>query len=103
MDVRLDEQPRGVVMGNSRFVFATVLLSLSFAVSSVGATAAKSGSADAKQGKAITAAAAQGPVFRLDVRRVPLDVVVTDKQGNPVRGLRKEDFVVKEDERRRRF
>ena len=84
-------------MGNSRLVFATVVLTLTFVVSSDGATTAKSGSADAKPGKAITSAAAQGPVFRLDVRRVPLDVVVTDKQGNPVRGLRKEDFVVKED------
>jgi len=86
----------GVIMGSSRLVFATVLLSLSFALSSDGATTAKSGSADAKHGNVVTAAA-QGPVFRLDVRRVPLDVVVTDKQGNPVRGLRKEDFVVKED------
>ena len=31
------------------------------------------------------------------MRRVPVDVVVTDKQGNPVRGLWKGDFVVKED------
>jgi VWFA-related protein len=38
-----------------------------------------------------------GPVFQLDVRRVPVDVVVVDKNGNPVRGLGKEDFVVKED------
>ena len=39
----------------------------------------------------------QGYVFRLNVRRVPVDIVVTDKQGNPVRGLTKKDFVVKED------
>jgi VWFA-related protein len=39
----------------------------------------------------------QPPLLRLDVRRVPIDVVVTDKQGNPVRGLGKDDFVVKED------
>jgi VWFA-related protein len=37
--------------------------------------------------------------LRLEVRRVPVDVVVTDKQGNPVRGLRKDDFVVKEDKK----
>jgi len=37
------------------------------------------------------------PVFRLQVRRVPVDVVVLDKDGNPVRGLKKDDFVVKED------
>src|SRR6185437_13916841 len=36
------------------------------------------------------------PVFRLQVRRVPVDVVVLDKDGNPVHGLKKNDFVVKE-------
>jgi VWFA-related protein len=36
------------------------------------------------------------PVFRLQVRRVPIDVVVLDKNGNPVRGLKKGDFMVKE-------
>ncbi len=40
---------------------------------------------------------AQTPVFRLQVRRVPVDVVVLDKAGNPVRGLTKDDFIVKED------
>jgi len=40
----------------------------------------------------------QGDVtLRLDVRRVPVDVVVTDKQGNPVRGLTRDDFTVTED------
>ena len=38
-----------------------------------------------------------GMVLHLNVRRVPLDVVVLDKTGNPVRGLKKEDFAVKED------
>jgi len=45
----------------------------------------------------------QGYVFRLNVRRVPVDIVVTDKQGNPVRGLTKKDFVVKETTRPRAF
>jgi VWFA-related protein len=40
-----------------------------------------------------------GALLRLEVRRVPIDVVVTDKQGNPVRGLKKDDFVVKEDKK----
>ncbi|HEY3706469.1 MAG TPA: VWA domain-containing protein [Terracidiphilus sp.] len=37
------------------------------------------------------------PIFRLLVRRVPVDVVVLDKNGNPVQGLKKADFLVKED------
>lgn len=47
-------------------------------------------------------ASAQSPseyVFRSNVRRVPIDVVVLDKNGNPVRGLTKDDFVVEEDGR----
>lgn len=44
------------------------------------------------------AAADSSLTLKLEVRRVPVDVVVTDKQGNPVRGLKKEDFVVKEDD-----
>jgi len=36
-------------------------------------------------------------VFRSTVRRVPVDVVVLDKKGNPVLGLKKEDFVIQED------
>jgi VWFA-related protein len=38
-----------------------------------------------------------GYVFRSNVRRVPLDVIVLDKKGAPVRGLTKDDFVVEED------
>ena len=36
-------------------------------------------------------------VFRSTVRRVPVDVVVQDKNGNPVTGLKKEDFLIEED------
>jgi VWFA-related protein len=39
----------------------------------------------------------QGSLLHLEVRRVPVDVVVTDSEGNPVRGLTKDDFVLKED------
>ena len=38
-------------------------------------------------------------VFRSTVRRVPVDVIVLDKNGNPVRGLTKADFVVEEDKK----
>lgn len=36
-------------------------------------------------------------VFRSTVRRVPVDVVVQDKNGKPVRGLKQSDFKVQED------
>jgi VWFA-related protein len=39
----------------------------------------------------------QTPLLHLEVRRVPVDVVVLDQQGNPVRGLKEQDFEVKED------
>jgi VWFA-related protein len=39
-------------------------------------------------------------VLRSTVRRVPVDVVVLDKNGKPVSGLRRDDFVVEEDGRK---
>ncbi len=36
------------------------------------------------------------PVFRVTTRLVVVDVVVTDKQGKPVMGLKPEDFAVQE-------
>ncbi|MGA2652183.1 MAG: VWA domain-containing protein [Terracidiphilus sp.] len=36
-------------------------------------------------------------MLQVQVRRVPVNVVVTDSHGNPVRGLTKDDFVLKED------
>ena len=41
-------------------------------------------------------------VLRVQVRRVPVDVIVLDKHGNPVHGLKKEDFQVKEDDKSQR-
>ena len=49
------------------------------------------------QGKQDSGTERQGLLLRLDVRRVPVDVVVIDKHGNPVRGLKQEDFIIKED------
>jgi len=37
------------------------------------------------------------PGFKSDVTVVEVDVVVTDKSGRPVRGLRREDFEIFED------
>lgn len=43
------------------------------------------------------AQAEQTPTFRADINFVRVDVIVTDKQGNPVHDLRQEDFEVTED------
>ena len=43
------------------------------------------------------AQAEQTPTFRADINFVRVDVIVTDKQGNPVADLRQEDFEVTED------
>jgi VWFA-related protein len=40
---------------------------------------------------------AQTPIFRTDINFVRVDVIVNDKQGNPVHDLRQEDFEVTED------
>ena len=39
----------------------------------------------------------QTPVFRSDINFVRVDVIVTDRQGNPVHDLKQEDFEVTED------
>ncbi|MGB6973647.1 MAG: VWA domain-containing protein [Terracidiphilus sp.] len=39
----------------------------------------------------------KGVVFHVEVRRVPVDVVVLNKDGEPVVGLKEGDFAVKED------
>jgi VWFA-related protein len=41
--------------------------------------------------------AQQTPTFRADINFVRVDVIVTDKQGNPVHDLKQEDFEVTED------
>ncbi len=43
------------------------------------------------------AQADQTPTFRADINFVRVDVIVTDRQGNPVHDLRQEDFEVTED------
>ncbi|MGD0859514.1 MAG: VWA domain-containing protein [Terracidiphilus sp.] len=82
-------------MVRSRMVLGAILLALPLAAAAQ-ATAQAVASTPEHEKKA-SATEQQGDQLRLEVRRVPVDVVVTDKQGNAVRGLRKADFVVKED------
>jgi VWFA-related protein len=50
-------------------------------------------------GQSPVATTSQGPAFPSGVELVTVDVVVLDKQGDPVEGLRAEDFSVEEDGR----
>jgi hypothetical protein len=51
------------------------------------------------------AGAAEAPVLSLkkSVRRVILDITVTDPDGKPVPGLTQKDFVIKEDKKKQRI
>ncbi|HEY7615817.1 MAG TPA: VWA domain-containing protein, partial [Terriglobales bacterium] len=48
------------------------------------------------QAPSSSAAQVPAPTIRVTTHLVLVDVVVTDKQGNPVSGLRREDFAVEE-------
>lgn len=47
--------------------------------------------------QSVSAEGQASPTFKTETRAVDVDVVVFDKHGQPVKGLRKEDFVVTED------
>ncbi len=76
---------------------ASTLLLVAFAASLAAQDAAKAPANPAAPATLPGAAAAQTPTFPAQVDQVIVDVVVTDKKGNPVRGLRKEDMTVAED------
>jgi hypothetical protein len=42
-------------------------------------------------------AAAQEPILRTTTHAVVLDITVLDRHGNPISGLKRDDFVVTED------
>jgi VWFA-related protein len=77
-----------------RLYLASLLVALPLTAHSIASAEPAGKSSDKK-----SSSAPEGMVLRLEVRRVPIDIVVTDKQGNPVKGLRKEDFTVKEDKK----
>jgi VWFA-related protein len=66
-------------------------------VTVLAASSCPNQSAAQKRSTASTEQEPGGYVFRSTVRRVPLDIIVLDKKGNPVHGLTKNDFIVKED------
>ena len=78
---------------------AHVTLGILLAITSLAA-----GNAQSKSSSSTTAKHEDKDlVLRVQVRRVPVDVIVLDKQGNPVHGLKKNDFVVKEDDKSQRI
>lgn len=92
----------GCYVRNSRLAVSSLLLGLLFIPAVNAQEAAPPKANPAQPAKKGAAATPQDMVLRLEVRRVPLDIVVTDKNGNPVRGLKKDDFIVKEDKKTQR-
>jgi VWFA-related protein len=70
---------------------------LAFPLAAASQAAAQEAASKSQQGKKDAGTEQQDFQLKLEVRRVPVDVVVTDKEGKLVRGLKKADFVVKED------
>ena len=83
-------------MVSSRIALAAMLVGLPLAFAAHTQPASAQQAASPQQGKPDTSDGS-GTVIHLDVRRVPIEIVVTDKDGNPVKGLWKDDFQVKED------
>jgi VWFA-related protein len=79
----------------SRLALVAMLLASALASAIQDQAAAQPIAASSQQGNG--AAGQPGFTIRQMVRRVLVDIVVTDKDGNPVRGLAKNDFTVNED------
>jgi len=84
-------------MVTSRRVLRGFLIALTFALAVHNQASAQAGVAGSQSGRGNSSANQPVPLLRLEVSRVPVDVVVTDKNGNPVRGLQRDDFTVTED------
>jgi len=81
---------------HSRLRLESLLLALPLALTALSIASAEPAS---KSSDKKSSSEPDGMVLHMEVRRVPIDIVVTDKQGNPVKGLSKDDFVVKEDKK----
>jgi VWFA-related protein len=82
----------------SRLHLASLLMALPLSLAAFTVASAEPGTKN-PQGNKKSSDDDQGMVLHLEVRRVPVDIVVTDKQGNPVKGLTKDDFTIKEDKK----
>ena len=85
--------PRAVLRLHVRQVFLSLTVGLNVCVLLSGQSAAPAGGISSPLSPT---PAGQTPVVHVDTRLVVIDVVVSDKQGRRVTGLKKEDSAVKE-------
>jgi VWFA-related protein len=90
-------------MRSSRSVLVATLLALPFVATAQDQAVAQSSTSSSQQGKGAAGTGQQDFLFRQTVHRVLVDIVVTDKDGKPVRGLKKSDFTVNEDGKQQRL
>ncbi len=90
-------------MVRSCTAFATMLLALPLASSAQLQAPTRPYDPLPQQEKGEPGIAPEDLTLHVNVRRVPVDVVVTDRLGNPVRGLKPEDFTIKEDAKPQRI
>ncbi|MGA7860180.1 MAG: VWA domain-containing protein [Terracidiphilus sp.] len=84
-------------MRNRCLACIVVLLALQFPAIAQDQGTVQPSSSLSKQERIVGSAGQQNFVIRQTVRRVLVDIVVTDKAGQPVRGLKMSDFSVDED------
>jgi len=99
---KLNRQANGGFMVTSRRALGGLFIALNLALAVHNqALAQRGGSGSA--GRRDSGSNQPVPLLRLEVNRVPVDVVVTDKNGKPVLGLSKDDFTVTEDKKPQRI
>src|SRR6266513_2107856 len=76
----------------------TILFLIALAAAGAAAAHAQAPAAPSPSPAAPDASATPNPSFPAQVEVVTVDVVVTDKKGVPITGLKKEDFVVTEED-----
>lgn len=85
-------------ISHSRLQLASLLLALPLALTTMSIASAEP-AANSPHAPNRPNSQPEGMVLHMEVRRVPIDIVVTDKQGHPVTGLTKDDFTVTEDKK----
>jgi len=84
-------------MVTSRRALGGLVIALTLALAVHNQALAQRGGSRSQSGTRNSSSNQPAPLLRLEVNRVPVDVVVTDKNGKPVLGLSKDDFTVTED------